>query len=47
MTPPSTDGASLRRILDALEADPTLVPETSAAIREALPGYDEVPEASL
>lgn len=40
-------GAPLHRILDALEADAALVPETTTAIREALPGYDEVSPASL
>lgn len=47
MTPPPADGVPLHRILDVLEADPVLVPEISTAIREALPGYDEVPPASL
>lgn len=40
-------GAPLARILDALEADPALVAETTTAIRKTLPGYDEVPASSL
>lgn len=47
MTTPSTAHEILRRMLDALEADTTLVPETSQAIREALPGYGEVLGGSL
>jgi putative transposase len=52
--PPAADAtttsaarATLHRMLDALEADTTLVAETSSAIRDALPGYGEVPEESL
>lgn len=44
---PFSAHVTLHRMLDALEADTTLVPETSATIREALPGYSEVPEDSL
>lgn len=47
MTHPPTAGEPLHRILDALVADAALVPETTTAIREALPGYDEVSAASL
>ncbi|QNN82406.1 hypothetical protein H3H54_15620 [Brachybacterium sp. Z12] len=47
MFTPSTAHEILRRMLDALEADTTLVPETSQAIREALPGYGEVLGDSL
>lgn len=47
MTPPPAAGAPLHRILDALEADESLVPETAQAIRETLPGYDGVPAGSL
>lgn len=47
MTIPPAVGESLGRMLDALEVDATLVPETTAAIRDALPGYDEVPADSL
>ncbi len=47
MTPPPADGEPLHRILDALEDDAALVAETTSAIREALPGYDEVPPTSL
>lgn len=47
MSTPPAAGAPLARILDALEQDPKLVPETTIAIRETLPGYDEVPAASL
>ncbi|MDN5819875.1 MAG: hypothetical protein L0H39_00155, partial [Brachybacterium sp.] len=47
MTHPPAAGEPLHRILDALEDDAALVPETTTAIREALPGYDEVPAASL
>lgn len=44
--PPAAD-SSLLRILDALEDDPELVRATTTAIRETLPGYDDVPETSL
>lgn len=47
MTHPPAAGEPLHRILDALEDDAALVPETTTAIREALPGYDGVPAASL
>lgn len=47
MTHPPAADAPLHRILDALEADTGLVPETTTAIRETLPGYDEVPASSL
>ncbi|ATG50711.1 hypothetical protein CFK38_03635 [Brachybacterium vulturis] len=47
MTPPPTADDPLHRILDALEDDAALVAETTSAIREALPGYDQVPPASL
>ncbi|MGO1259800.1 MAG: helix-turn-helix domain-containing protein [Brachybacterium sp.] len=40
-------GAALDRMLDALEHEESLVPEISSAIRTALPGYGEVPSASL
>ncbi|ASK65710.1 PucR family transcriptional regulator [Brachybacterium avium] len=47
MTQPIAAGEPLHRILDALEGDAALVPETTRVIRETLPGYDEVPAASL
>lgn len=47
MTTPPAVSAALRRMLDALEGDATLAPETSSAIRETLPGYGEVSGGSL
>lgn len=47
MTTPLAVGEALGRMLDALEVDATLLSETTAAIRDALPGYDEVPADSL
>lgn len=44
---PQTPAAIIRELVDTLEQDETLVPEVARAIRDTVPGYENVPESSL